>query len=98
MLWVCHIPTQGELHLSTVSDESTQLYNMALAGNLRFFIEGAGLLFLGTEGQTYIGGTEICGGMVSGGPANTSLLNKDIFGGKGSEVVIHGDNTGTASV
>lgn len=90
-------PTQGELHLSTVSGESTQLYNMSLAGNLRFFIEGEGLLFLGTEGQTYIGGTEICGGMVSGGPENTSLLNKDIFGVKGSEVVIHGDNTGTAS-
>ena len=80
-----------------MSGESTQLYNMSLAGNLRFFIEGEGLLFLGTEGQTYIGGTEICGGMVSGGPANTSLLNKDIFGVKGSEVVIHGDNTGTAS-
>ena len=90
-------PTQGELHLCTVSGESTQLDHMALAGNLRFFIEGAGLLFLGMEGQTYIGGTEICGGMVSGGPANTSLLNKDIFGVKGSEVVIHGDNTGTAS-
>ncbi len=90
-------PTQGELHVNTVSGESTQLYNMSLAGNLRFFIEGAGMLWLGTEGQTYIGGTEICGGMVSGGPANTSLLNKDIFGVKGSEVVIHGDNTGTAS-
>ena len=90
-------PTQGELHLSTVSDESTQLYNMSLAGNLRFFIEGAGLLFLGKQGQTYIGGTEICGGMVSGGAGMDSLLNKDIFGVKGSEVVIHGDNTGTAS-
>ena len=27
----------------------------------------------------------------------TSLLNKDIFGGKGSEVVIHGDGSGNAS-
>ena len=90
-------PTQGELHLSTVSGESTQLSHMALAGNMRFFIEGEGLLWLGMQGQTYIGGTEICGGSVSGGPANTSLLNKDIFGVKGSEVVIHGDNTGTAS-
>jgi autotransporter-associated beta strand protein len=90
-------PTQGELHLSTVSGESTQLYNMSLAGNLRFFIEGVGLLWLGMEGQTYIGGTEICGGMVSGGAGMDSLLNKDVFGVKGSEVVIHGDNTGTAS-
>ncbi len=90
-------PTQGELHLSTVSGESAQLYNMSLAGNLRFFIEGEGLLWLGKEGQTYIGGTEICGGSVSGGPAQTSLLNKDIFGVKGSEVVIHGDNTGAVS-
>ena len=90
-------PTQGELHLCTVSGESAELYHTALAGNLRFFIEGAGLLWLGTTGQTYIGGTEICGGSVSGGAGQTSLLNKDIFGGKGSEVVVHGNGSGAAS-
>ena len=91
-------PTQSELHLCTVSGESTELNNMSLTGNVRFFIEGAGLVWVGTEGQTYIGGTEICGGSVSGGGVGmTSLLNKDIFGGKGSEVVIRGDGSGNAS-
>jgi hypothetical protein len=91
-------PTQGELHLSTTSAvESVKLYDLSLTGNMRFFIEGSGLLWLGMEGQKYIGGTEICGGKVSAGLDMTSLQDKDIFGEKGSEVVIRGDGTRISS-
>ena len=89
--------TQGELHLNTVSGESTELNNMSLTGNLRLFTEGAGKLWLGKTGQTYIGGTEICGGSVVGGSGQTDLLNKDVFGAKGSEVVVHGNNMATVN-
>ena len=89
--------TQGELHLTTVANEEVTLSGMALSGNLRLFTEGAGKINLAKTGQTYIGGTEICGGTVFGGSGLTDILNMDIFGAKGSEVVVHGNNTATVN-
>lgn len=90
-------PARGELHVETASGQIVALNQLSLAGNLRFFVEGAGTVYLCMTNLTYVGGTEICGGTVGGGVGLTSLLNMDIFGEKGSEVVIRGDGTKTAS-
>ena len=90
-------PTQGELHIETTAGQAVSLDQMALAGNLRFFIEGAGTVYLSTTGQRYVGGTEICGGTVGGGVGLASLAGLDIFGEQGCEVVVRGNAGGTAS-
>lgn len=90
-------PARGELHVETAASQIVSLDQLSLAGNLRFFVEGAGTVYLSTTNQTYVGGTEICGGTVGGGVGLTSLVDMDIFGEQGSEVVVRGDGTKAAS-
>ena len=91
-------PTQGELHIETASGDSVELANLSLAGNLRLFVEGAGTVRLSKTGQTYVGGTELCGGTVLCGPdGSNSLLYGDMLGEEGGDVVVHGGGTGTAN-
>ena len=90
-------PAQGELHLETSSGDSAELANLSLTGNLRLFIEGAGTVRLSKTGQTYVGGTELCGGTVLCGPdSSNSLLHGDMLGEEGGDVVVHGGGTGSA--
>ncbi len=91
-------PALGELHLVTSSGDSVELANLSLTGNLRLFVEGAGTVRLSKTGQTYVGGTELCGGTVLCGPdGSNSLLDGDMLGEEGGDVVVHGDGTGTAN-
>lgn len=90
--------TQGELHLETSSGDSVELANLALVGNLRLFIEGAGTVRMSKEKQTYVGGTELCGGTLLCGPdGSNSLLYDALLGAAGGEVVVHGGGTGIAN-
>lgn len=91
-------PTQGELHIDTTgSSGAPELTGLVLAGNMRVFVEGNGSVRFTKTGQTYVGGIEICGGTCLAGIGTTSLLNTDIFGEKGSEVMVRGNGSGTAS-
>lgn len=91
-------PALGELHLETSSGDSVELANLSLTGNLRLFVEGAGTVRLSKTGQTYVGGTELCGGTVLCGPdGSNSLRYGDMLGEEGGDVVVHGGGTGTAN-
>ena len=90
-------PALGELHLETSSGDSVELANLSLTGNLRLFVEGAGTVRLSKTGQTYVGGTELCGGTVLlGSDGSNSLIYGDMLGEEGGDVVVHGGGTGTA--
>ena len=92
-------PTQGELHIDTTfgSNERLELHGLGMSGNMRLFLEGSGAVRLTKTGQTYVGGTEICGGMLLPGNGGASILHADLLGEEGSEVLLHGDGSGTTS-
>lgn len=93
-------PAQGELHLEAAEGESVDLAGLALAGNMRLFLEGKdgnGNIKLTRAGQTYVGGTEVEAGLVTVGSGVGAVRDADILGEKGSEVVVRGDNSGDSS-
>ena len=88
--------TQGELHIDTTGVSGEVVFaGLSLDGNMRLFKEGAGTIRLSKAEQTHIGGMEVLGGTVVN--ISASSANQAAFGERGGDVVIRGDNSGTAS-
>ena len=95
--YFCLKPTQGELHIDTtgVSGE-VGLSGLSLDGNMRLVKEGAGTIRLSKTYQTHVGGLEVLGGTVTA-HSGTEPMSSAFFGVLGSDVVVRGTNSGTAS-
>ena len=89
-------PTQGELHVVSAAGENLALSGLTLSGNMRLFVEGPGNIRFTKTQQTYVGGTEICGGTAYVASGKAALLRTDVFGESGGEVVVRGTGSGNA--
>jgi len=83
----------GELRMVVAAGVTVTNATLQLSGNLKFVKEGAGTLVQTSKNQTYVGGTEVRGGVltspVSGGASNTwSANNTRIFGAANSTITV----------
>ena len=91
-------PTQSELHIETSSGDYFEYTGLTMSGNMRLFVEGPGSVRFMKTGQTYVGGTELCGGTVGAGIiGDVSLFHAALFGEEGCEVIVRGNGSGAAN-
>ena len=90
--------TQGELHIDTTGVSGEVAYsNLSLAGNMRLVKEGTGTIRLAKNEQTHVGGVEVLGGTVFSSASSATSQEGALLGERGSDIVVRGNNTGSAS-